>query len=185
MFRCLIHFPRWALSCSQQMRIYDRSTVQRTSYSSLCHWWRRMLSPVNYASSVFLYSQKTKKKDSTHYPSRHLCFTSSIVYPKGHPGRVASDGGANSIFRFWLKRKGHGTKRCWKMKRRQWVHLNCIGKEARHGATAWRRRSEKRWHREGKREEMPPIGLTWILLDQKLKKIYAVDSAATKWTGKI
>jgi hypothetical protein len=43
-------------------------------------------------------------------------------------------------------------------------------KEMWHGAAVWRCRSEERWHRGRKREEMTPVGLTWILLNRKWRK---------------
>jgi hypothetical protein len=50
------------------------------------------------------------------------------------------------------------------------------GKEAWHGAAAWRRRSVEMEHQGGEREETTPVGLPRILLSQKMNKIHAVDS---------
>jgi hypothetical protein len=58
-------------------------------------------------------------------------------------------------------------------------------KEASHDAVAWQRRPEERQHQREEREETTPCGLTQILLGQKIKKIYTIDSAATKWRVKI
>jgi hypothetical protein len=44
---------------------------------------------------------------------------------------------------------------------------------------SWRCRSDERWHQRWKREETMRVGLTRILLGQKMNKIHAVDSAAT------
>jgi hypothetical protein len=38
---------------------------------------------------------------------------------------------------------------------------------------------EERQHWGGEREETTLVGLTQVLLDQKIKKIHAVDSVAT------
>jgi hypothetical protein len=60
------------------------------------------------------------------------------------------------------------------------VSSSCLyGKESWHGPTMWWRRPEDRRHRGGESEETTPVGLTWILLDQKLKKIHAIDSVDT------
>jgi hypothetical protein len=63
-----------------------------------------------------------------------------------------------------------------------WLH----GKEAWHGASAWRRRPEVRRHRGGERKETTSIGLMWILMDQKIKKIHTVNSTDTngRWRFK-
>jgi hypothetical protein len=45
--------------------------------------------------------------------------------------------------------------------------------------TMWQRRSDERWYRGGVREETTLIGLTRILLGQKIKKIHAADSIDT------
>jgi hypothetical protein len=42
---------------------------------------------------------------------------------------VAYDGGADSIFQFWLKRGGDGIKYYRKMKRRQRAHLGSMGRK--------------------------------------------------------
>jgi hypothetical protein len=52
-------------------------------------------------------------------------------------------------------------------------------KEVWHGAVAWWRWLEERWHRGGKREETMPVGLMRILLSQKVKKIHVVDLVAS------
>jgi hypothetical protein len=68
-------------------------------------------------------------------------------------------------------------KRCRNMKQRQ--------RQARRGSmkrkrgTAWRHRPEGRRHQRGEMGETTLVGLTQILLGQKIKKIYAVDSAVT------
>jgi hypothetical protein len=67
-------------------------------------------------------------------------------------------------------------KHCYKMKRRQRVHLGSMERKC---DTVRRRRPKERQHRGGKREETMPVGLARILLGQKMKKIHAVDSAAT------
>jgi hypothetical protein len=41
-------------------------------------------------------------------------------------GRVAGGGGADSMLRFWLEKRGGGTKRCGKMKQRQRDHLSSM-----------------------------------------------------------
>jgi hypothetical protein len=56
-----------------------------------------------------------------------------------------------------------------------WLH----GKKVQHGIAVWHRWSEERRHRGEKREEMMAVGLTQILLGQKIKKIHVIDSAAT------
>jgi hypothetical protein len=89
---------------------------------------------------------------------------------------VAGGGDANSMFRFRLERGDDGTKRCQKMKRRQRAHLGSMGRKR---DTVWRRRPEERRHRGGERKETAPVGQTQILLDQKMKKIHALDSATT------
>jgi hypothetical protein len=63
-----------------------------------------------------------------------------------------------------------------------WLH----GKRAWHSATAWWRRLEEKWHRRGVRDETMLIELTRILLDRKMKKIYAVNSVNTneRWRFK-
>jgi hypothetical protein len=52
------------------------------------------------------------------------------------------------------------------------------GKEEWHSATVWRHRTGESRHR-GEREETMTVGLTQILLGQKIKKIHTVDSADT------
>jgi hypothetical protein len=49
-------------------------------------------------------------------------------------------------------------------------------KEVWHGTTVWRCRLEERLHQEKERDETTLVGLTWILLGRKIKKIYAVDA---------
>jgi hypothetical protein len=56
-----------------------------------------------------------------------------------------------------------------------WLH----GKEARHGVVAWRHRLKERRHCGGEMEETIVVGLTRILLGQKMKKTYTFDPAAT------
>jgi hypothetical protein len=53
------------------------------------------------------------------------------------------------------------------------------GKKPWHGVVVWHCRLEERRHRRGKREETTSVGLTQILLDWKMKKIYVVDSTGT------
>jgi hypothetical protein len=50
------------------------------------------------------------------------------------------------------------------------------GKEAWHGTMAWWCRLEERLHQEKERDETTLVGLTWILLGRKIKKIHTVDS---------
>jgi hypothetical protein len=89
---------------------------------------------------------------------------------------VADNDGANSMLRFWLKREGDGMKHCQKMKQRNQSRLGSMGRKH---DTAWRRRSEERWHQGGEGEKMTLVGLAQILLDQKIKKTHMIDSAAT------
>jgi hypothetical protein len=76
------------------------------------------------------------------------------------------------------------TKRYQMMKQRRqtWLH----GKEAWHNAVEWRCQPEERHHWGGEMEEMMLVGLTRILLGQKMKKIHTVDSASTdgRWRFK-
>jgi hypothetical protein len=107
--------------------------------------------------------------------------------------RVAGDGMQIQCFNFGSRRETTG-KHCWKMKQRQQAHHGsmyifsfCLSpraalsplhvKEAWHDAASWWRQSEERRHRKGEREEMTSVELTWILLDQKIKKIHVIDSA--------
>jgi hypothetical protein len=53
------------------------------------------------------------------------------------------------------------------------------GSVTRHDTTAWWYRPEERRHRGEERDETTPIKLTWILLDQKIKKIHTINSAPT------
>jgi hypothetical protein len=53
------------------------------------------------------------------------------------------------------------------------------GKEACHEVTVWQCRLKERWHQGVEREETTPVGMTRIILGQKMKKTHAVDSAAT------
>jgi hypothetical protein len=53
------------------------------------------------------------------------------------------------------------------------------GKKVSHDVVAWRRWPEERRHRGGETEETTPVGMTQILLGQKMKKINVVNSATT------
>jgi hypothetical protein len=53
----------------------------------------------------------------------------SSRWESSSPGRVAYNGGADSILLFQLKRGGDRTKRCPKMKRRQWARLDSMGRK--------------------------------------------------------
>jgi hypothetical protein len=54
----------------------------------------------------------------------------------GGPRRVANGGDVDSILRFQLERGGDGMKHCRKMKRRQRVRLDSMGRKR---DTLWRR----------------------------------------------
>jgi hypothetical protein len=54
----------------------------------------------------------------------------------GCPGRVTSGGGADSILRFQLERRGDRTKHYQKMKQKRWSRLDSMGRKC---DTAWRR----------------------------------------------
>jgi hypothetical protein len=84
-------------------------------------------------------------------------FYSSGGWESSCPGRVAGSSSVDSMLRFRFERGGDGTKRCWKMKRRQQAHLRSMERKC---DMAQRRQPEERWHRGGEREEMTPIGLT-------------------------
>jgi hypothetical protein len=87
-----------------------------------------------------------------------------------------STGGVDSIFRFRLEKWGDRTKRCRKLKRSQWACLESMRKKY---DTARRRKWGERRYREGEREETMSVGLTRILLGQKINKIRTVDSVDT------
>jgi hypothetical protein len=85
----------------------------------------------------------------------------------------------DSMLQFQLEMGGDGTKRCWMMKQRQRARLGSMGRKC--DMTRWyddvgQRRCSIG---EGEREEMTLIGLTQILLGQKIKKIHVVNSAST------
>jgi hypothetical protein len=63
-----------------------------------------------------------------------------------------------------------------------WLHR----KEAWHGMVTWRHQPEAKWHPRGEREETMLVGLMWILLGQKMKKISVVNSTTTngRWRFK-
>jgi hypothetical protein len=67
-------------------------------------------------------------------------------------------------------------KHCRKMKQK---YRACLGSMGRKRYTAWWRGPEERQHQGGKREETMLVGVTQILLGQKIKKIHRVDSAGT------
>jgi hypothetical protein len=92
-------------------------------------------------------------------------FNSSGGWESTCTWRVTSSGGLDSMLWFWLERGGDWMKCYRKMKRRQRARLRSIGKKR---DTMRRRcRPKEKRHRGGEREEMTPIGLTWILLGQK------------------
>jgi hypothetical protein len=86
---------------------------------------------------------------------------------------VVGGGGADSILQFLLEMKVMG----WSITER-WSRGSELRKEAWHGAAAWRHWPKEMQHQRREREETTPVGLMQILLDQKMKKIHAVDSVA-------
>jgi hypothetical protein len=90
--------------------------------------------------------------------------------------RVTSGSGVDSMLRLQLERGDDGTKYCRKMKRRQRAHLSSMGRKR---DMAWLHRPGETRHQGGKREETTSVGMTRILIGQKIKKTHAVDSAAT------
>jgi hypothetical protein len=119
------------------------------------------------------------------WPRLRWYFYSSGGWESSGPRRIACNGCANLMLQFQLERGGDRKRCCWKMKRRQsssWLNE----KKVWHSVMVWRHRSEKRRHRGGKREETMSARLTRILLDQKIKKIYTVDSVGTngRWRFK-
>jgi hypothetical protein len=98
----------------------------------------------------------------------------------GGPWRVACCDGVDSMLGFQLERGDDRMKHCRKMKGSETMSSSWFnGKEAWHSAVAWQRRSEEMRDQRGKIEETTPVGLTWILLSKKIKKIHHVDSAAS------
>jgi hypothetical protein len=88
-------------------------------------------------------------------------FHSSRGWESGSPGRVASNGGVDSMLWSWLERGGNRAKHCWRMKRRQRARLGFIGRKC--DTVRWRgdvnrRRgdtmegTERRWCQLGWRE---------------------------------
>jgi hypothetical protein len=112
------------------------------------------------------------------WPRLRWPFYSSGWWKSCGPERVAGGGGADLILQFWLGRGGDGMKHCQKMKRRQRARLGSMGRRhdmtQRHGLC----QPKERRHWGGEREETMPVELMQILLEQKMKKIHAVDSTA-------
>jgi hypothetical protein len=77
---------------------------------------------------------------------------------------------------FQLEMGGDGMKHYQKMKWRQRAHFDSMEKSVTRRGDIGRRRGGTGG---GEREETTPVGLKRILLGQKLKKIYVVDSADT------
>jgi hypothetical protein len=88
---------------------------------------------------------------------------------------MAGGGGADSMLQFQLERGRNRMKRYRNMKRRQRARLVFVGRKH---DTALQRRPEERQHQGDEREETTLVGLTQILLGQKIKKTYMVDSAS-------
>jgi hypothetical protein len=112
------------------------------------------------------------------WPRLRWPFYSSAGWEWGCLRRVAGGGGVDSMLQFWLERGVDGTKRCQKMKWMQQTHLGSMGMKR---DMSWRCGgiSRVRSHRGGEREETTTVGLTRILLGQKMKKIHAVNSVAS------
>jgi hypothetical protein len=90
--------------------------------------------------------------------------------------RVAYCGGTNSMLRLQLERRGDRMNHCRKLKRRHRSHFGSVGKKCdtvrRHGNAGWRRGDTE----EEGIEETILVGLTRILLGQKIKKIHVTNS---------
>jgi hypothetical protein len=80
------------------------------------------------------------------------------------------------MLQFRFERGGDGTKRYRKLKRGQRAHLDLIRSKY---DTARRWWLEEMRHWGGEAEETISVRLMPILLGQKIKKIYTVDSADT------
>jgi hypothetical protein len=91
---------------------------------------------------------------------------------------AACGGGADSVFYFRLERRGDGTKRCRKIKRRQRSRLASIGRKC---DTVWRHDDVDQMRDDiGREKGGDDIG--WAdanLTRSKMKKIYAADSIGT------
>jgi hypothetical protein len=93
--------------------------------------------------------------------------------------RVACSGDAYSIVWFRLERGDDGTKHYRKMKRRQRACLGSMARKCDMARPCNDVGQSRGSTREGKREETMLVGLTRILLGQKMKKIHAVNLAGT------
>jgi hypothetical protein len=112
-------------------------------------------------------------------------FYSSGGWESGGPGRVARGDSADSMFQFRLERQGDRMKHCGKMRRRQWARLDSMGRKC---DTTWQCGDVGRMRgdtEEREMEETTLVGLTWILLDQKWKKIPQCRFSWYKWAVKI
>jgi hypothetical protein len=109
------------------------------------------------------------------WPRLRWPYYSSREWESGYPGRVVGGGGADLMLQFWLERGGALPKDEAEAESSSWFH----GKEVWHGMMAWQHRSEERRHPGGERNEMTPVGLMWILLGRKMKKIQTIDSIVT------
>jgi hypothetical protein len=109
------------------------------------------------------------------WPRLRWPFYSSGGWESGYLRRVAGGCGEDSILWFWFKRGDD------EMKRRRQARLCFMGRKcdmARWRGDVSRRRVDTQG---GERDETMLVRLTQILLGQKIKKIYTVDSIVTNW----
>jgi hypothetical protein len=135
------------------------------------------------SDGLVLWLRSGQNRDVTEWwgewPRLRWHFYSSRRWELGDPGRITGGGGTDSMLQFQLERKGDGMKHCRNMKWKQQARLGSM--EKRHDTVrrwAWSQPEERR-HWEGKKDDTMSVGITGILLCQKIKKIHAIDSAAT------